>query len=322
YPKRAKTNATALRYLGSVSGNQGDYPKAIEYYEKSLKIKEEIGDKTNLAKDYPMAAKVYIHLNMPEKAIPLFLKSQEITLYLFKDNFSILSEKEKELYLNETKSVFNDLHSFNIHYSEQYDSLPGICYNNELILKGLLLKSTRSMLDAVYKSSDPELKNTYFYLKQLRNQISELQGADIEDREQKIAELEKQANEQERNLVRLSSEFADIQKLFDYKWEDVQRALKPGDAAIEFVSFADELSVSNSDNEIASASRRNDEEKPPRTNSHALYQLIWQPLERALEGINTVYYAPVRVLNKISFFVLSNESGKFRTSDAVRSFAR
>ncbi|MBI4646446.1 MAG: CHAT domain-containing protein [Bacteroidia bacterium] len=217
----------------------------------------------------------------------------------------------------------------------------------------------------------------------MRNQISQMQGAEIEDREQKITELEKQTNEQERKLVRLSSEFVDIRNLFDYKWEDVQKALKPGEAAIEFIYFKSESSKaavgsrqqqsdttnvitreerpkqSAGNNEIALASPRNDEGKPPRNdvitycallithgskkpqtirlfeenelqaiigktsetgyrfinslyglNSHALEQLIWQPLESALAGINTVYFAPVGVLNKISFAALSKESGK------------
>jgi len=328
--------STCFIYLGGVADKQGDYSRAIKYLKKSLKIKEELSLKSDLASDYPVLANVYIHQNILKKAIPLFLKSREITLYLLKDNFTILSEKEKELYLNKTKSIFNDLHSFNINYPNQNDSLAELCYNNELILKGLLLKSTQSMLDAVYNSQDTALKNTYFLLKQYRNEISSLQGSEKYNRDSLIDNFEKKANEQERKLVKLSSEFANIQNLFNYKWEDVQKNLKPKEAAIEFISFTQ---GNKNDTIVYAALIITPESKKPisiklfedyqlqkivdtyaggnyqrvsklyGTNqniNNELYKLIWQPLEQHLDGIKTVYFTPVGVLNKISFAALGD----------------
>ncbi|MBI4646407.1 MAG: CHAT domain-containing protein [Bacteroidia bacterium] len=362
FPRRAALNATALRYLGIVYKDQGDYPKAAEYYEKSLKITEELGDRKGISNCLNNHGSVYYYQGDYPKAAEYYEKSMKIkeelgavadmaSYYpLLSDNFSILSEKETELYLDKTKSIFNHLHSFNINYCKLNDSIASVCYNNELVLKGLLLKSTRAILNVVYKSPDSEVKETYFYLKQLRNKISEMQGAEIKDREQKMAELEKQANEQERKLVRLSSEFADIQNLFNYKWQDVQRSLKPGEAAIEFVSFTQ---GKKNDTTVYAALLITPESKQPQTirlfedhelqkiigtsgknnydyisnvyggnsvkthgvstslNNHraSLYDIIWQPLEQYLEGITTVYYAPVGVLNKISFAALADNTG-------------
>jgi tetratricopeptide (TPR) repeat protein len=330
---------SCLINLGIIAKAQVDYSKAIDYYERSLKIFEELNDKAELARYYPALAKAYLKQNMVEKAMPLFLESREITLWLLQDNFTILSEKEKELYLEKTKGVFNDLHYFNVNYPEYNDSVASICYNNELILKGLLLKSTRAMLNAVYQSQDTTLKNTYFLMRQYRNQVSKLQGSEAEGRDERIAELEGLANEQERKLVRLSSQFADIQSLFTYRWEDVQKALKPGEAAVEFVSFSQ---GDKNDTTVYAALLITPQSERPQTirlfedaelrriigtsgetsftlinklygtDKHynaELYKLIWQPLEQFLSGISTVYYAPVGVLNKVSFAALALSEG-------------
>jgi tetratricopeptide (TPR) repeat protein len=330
--------ATCLMNLGEFEDKQGKLLSANAYLERSLKKFEELGNKSTLASQYPILAKSYLKLNKPKEAYPLLLKSKKITINLLQENFSILSEKDKELYFEKSKTIFNDIHSFNLNYPKQTDTLSGICYNNELILKGLLLKSTQGILDVVYNSTDTTVKNAYFLLKQLRNQISLLQGIPMEERNQNIDSLEKAANEQERKLVKLSSEFANIQNLFSYKWEDVQKNLKPGEAAIEFVNFTQ---GKNNDTTIYAALLiRPDSKKPESiklfedhqlqnvldlyggsdfqkvlklygTNkivNNELYKLIWQPLEQYLSGIKTVYFAPVGVLNKISFAALGNEN--------------
>ncbi|MFH2142859.1 MAG: CHAT domain-containing tetratricopeptide repeat protein [Bacteroidota bacterium] len=326
-----------LRNLGNVASNQGNYSAVISYYLSSLKISEELGNKADLASNYPTLAKAYIKQNMIEKAIPLFLFSRDITLWLLKDNFAILSESEKEMYLDKTKSVFNDIHAFSINYKEQNDSLSSICFNNELVLKGLLLKSTVSVMDIVYNRTDTVVKDTYFLLKQYRDQISDMQGSEVSNRDSVIVDFENKANEQERKLVKMSSEFADIQNLFNSKWQDVQKNLKSGEAAIEFVSF---IQGDKNDTTVYAALIITPESKMPVSiklfedeelqkilgkstgtgynyvsplygaKSTALYNLIWKPLEPTLAEINTVYYAPVGVLNKISFAALSKESGK------------
>jgi len=325
-----------LTSMGIIASMQHNYTEAVSLLERSLGTMEEIGDKTHLAKYYPVLANAYIKTGQIALAPQLLHKSLALTIWLLKDNFGIMSEKDKEMYLEQTKGVFNEINAFNINYPGYNDSLPGICYNNELILKGLLLKSTAGIMDVVYNSPDPEMKKTYFLLKQYRDQISSLLGSEQANRDSLIADLDKKANEQERKLVRMSSEFADIQNLFEYKWQDVQKNLKQGEAAIEFVSFTQD---SKKDTSVYAALIITPESKMPHavklfnnfelqniinksvgtgygyisslysTNSTALYNLIWKPLESELAGINKVYFAPSGVLNNISFSALSKDSG-------------
>ena len=40
--------AISLNNIGKIYHNQGDYAKALDYYTKSLKFREEIGDKKGM----------------------------------------------------------------------------------------------------------------------------------------------------------------------------------------------------------------------------------------------------------------------------------
>ncbi|MFH2140780.1 MAG: CHAT domain-containing protein, partial [Bacteroidota bacterium] len=251
-----------------------------------------------------------------------------------KDNFSVLSESEKEDFLNKVNDIFSDINFYTCYYGISDEKLTGISYNNELILKGLLLKSTSAIINAVYNSPDAEIRNTYISLKQLRNSIAGAQGS--ESNTDILKKLEDQANEMEKKLVKFSSEFAGIHHLFEYRWEDVRGALKTDEAAIEFISFQEGLRF---DTTVYGAIIITSDCKYPKTirlfeeselnamlgkatgtgymyinklydkNSKEMYKLIWEPMEKELSGINTVYYAPVGALNKISFAALSKEPG-------------
>ena len=65
--KNAKS--TALNVIGIIYKSQGDYPKAIEYQNSSLKIKEEIGDKKGIGISLNNLANIYKELGEFDIAI-------------------------------------------------------------------------------------------------------------------------------------------------------------------------------------------------------------------------------------------------------------
>jgi len=70
--------ATSLNNIGAIYNSQGDIPKALEYYHKSLKIREEIGYKQGMATSLNNIG--YIHNNQGDipKALEYFHKSLKI----------------------------------------------------------------------------------------------------------------------------------------------------------------------------------------------------------------------------------------------------
>ena len=59
YGQEHKNTATSYNNIGSVYKNQGDYPKALEYYGKALAIVEEV-----LGKDHPDTATTYNNIGL------------------------------------------------------------------------------------------------------------------------------------------------------------------------------------------------------------------------------------------------------------------
>ncbi|HBS88435.1 MAG: hypothetical protein A2W91_14895 [Bacteroidetes bacterium GWF2_38_335] len=327
-----------LNNLGMVTTNLNELVTAAGYFEESLRMRAEIGARDMLASGYCSASQTMTKLHRYDLAHNMLIKSNNLTISLLSANFSILGEKDRESYLERTKEVFNEITAFNIDHGEKYDSLSGICFNNELILKGLLLKSSRSVLDAVSNSSDTTIQNVFFRLKQLREELSSLENTSHSETEKEFKKMEKEADDLEKQMIRLSSEFAGIQKLFYASWTDVKKNLRGNEAAIEFVSYEKndsvfygaliltaesdhpltiklfeesqmikiigEYAVNNFEYINGIYGRRDNGQ----TSANKLYSLIWAPLEKYLSGINTVFYAPTGILNKISFAAIGSEN--------------
>ena len=73
-----KYKATALNTQGASFYVQSDYPKAIDYYTKSLKIRKEIGDKQGIAMSYNNIGIIYTEQCDYTKAIDYYTKSLKI----------------------------------------------------------------------------------------------------------------------------------------------------------------------------------------------------------------------------------------------------
>ena len=70
-----KELASSLNNIGNIYDNQGDIPKALEYYGKSLKIAEEIGDKSDIASSLNDIGSVYENQGNTPKALEFYIKS-------------------------------------------------------------------------------------------------------------------------------------------------------------------------------------------------------------------------------------------------------
>jgi tetratricopeptide (TPR) repeat protein len=76
--KGKKWVAKAFNTIGIAFNNKGNYPKAIEYYLKTLKLKEEIGDKRGIGACYGNIGIVYKNQSNYPKALEYLLKTLKI----------------------------------------------------------------------------------------------------------------------------------------------------------------------------------------------------------------------------------------------------
>jgi len=229
----------SLNNYASLYQSMGNYEKAYSMYrEFILRAKETMGkNHPEYILGFSNLAMMYQGTQQYDKALPLYLEVNEIVINRVKKSLLFLSENEKEEYYETKGFYFEGLNSFALQYNSNSDSIVKHVYNNTLTNKGILLRSTLSMKNAVLSSGDTALINRYDDWLILKKEISKLYSLEKSKRFEDPAVLEEKANKIESELVRQSTTFRDYQKLQETDWEDVRNSLKQGEAAIEFINF-------------------------------------------------------------------------------------
>ncbi|MBI4646451.1 MAG: tetratricopeptide repeat protein, partial [Bacteroidia bacterium] len=335
--------AQSLNNLAALYNVIGNYAKAEPLLLEAINIRKEVlGEKhPDYAQSLNNLAKLNKDMGNFTAAVPLYLEYLEIINEHIAQNFAFLSEKEKEMYFKTQTGAFEGFYSFSLRYKTENPEITKTAFNNVVKNKGLLLKSSTAMRTAILNSNDTALISNYEKWLTLKKEISKLYSTEISKREKNPEELEQQANAIEKDLVRNSQIFSDFNKLQNLTWESVKNSLKPGEAAVEFIHFAEgkkmdtvtycalilkpdskypEMLPLFEERQIlkilnaASGNNYNQVNSIYGTNAKtndALYKLIWQPLEKYLEGVKTVYYSPDGLLHKVSFAALAKEKNLY-----------
>jgi CHAT domain-containing protein/Flp pilus assembly protein TadD len=322
--------ATSLNNLGLLYYNMGGYARAEELLLESKALEERL-----LGKEHPDYIPslnnlylLYLTERKYEKAIEYKKVVNQKNMDLVNRIFTFLSSREREKYWNTRSSSFESSYSLSWFYPVPESNV--LNYNNALFTKGLLLRTANEVRDSVYSSGDKELITQYDGLNSLRQKIGNLQQRG-DGNQTYIKGLEDQAERLEKLITQASTAFRESQTDLALKWQDVRDSLQSGEAAIEFLSF--KLFDKERSSAIQYAAlvlrsgmdapewiplphceeilleflkKQNEKTKEPEKmiyneNSFELYAAVWQPIEKTLEGIRTVYYSPSGLLHKISF---------------------
>lgn len=92
-----KTQSILIHNLGILLQERGDYPKALEFYEKSLKITEELGDPASLAATLGQMGKLFTETKKYPQAFEKLLSSLSI--------FSDLQSPYAKMALSDLKNL-------------------------------------------------------------------------------------------------------------------------------------------------------------------------------------------------------------------------
>jgi CHAT domain-containing protein/tetratricopeptide (TPR) repeat protein len=370
-------SSSSLMNIGLIYEEKGDYLAALELYTQSLIQKEEIGDKQGMVNALIGLATLHEHLGNVQKSISYGLSALSLateigvrngikdasrglfTAYLQTNkldsslfylsalknavgreigaNYFSLSEREKELYFATMEEDFGRYYDYTLFHHTDFPALSDTAYNLALTNKGLSLKSSSSMRLSILNSEDSVLISEYNEWIQLKRKIADLYFNGNDTRE-----LENEANELEKELVKKSRAFSDFDKLKNLDWKKIQASLRPDECAIEFVHFKSEIDSlhpviymallvkpGSTHPEIIRLCNQSDlieilgtfqgnnlgfvnavygTREAAQT---ALYQKVWLPLENYLDGVKTVYYSPSGLLHKISFGSISKSQNVF-----------
>jgi len=312
-------------------------------------IRATIGRATNIKKAvgpyHPAYGEILKSLIIVYANIDDFKTEEELTLeyvnvinHKMLQDFSYLSEAEKEMYYKTHQADADAFSSYSLMRKRTNPLITRNAYDNILLNKGLMLKSSTAMRLAILNSNNPVLLKQYDEWIALQKEISVLYSTPVEMRDKDVSDLESKANSLERALVSSSQDFSDYRKGLQITWEDVRKSLKPHEAAIEFTDFRrmekdggdavtycalvlkanseyPEMIKLFTEDQLKSIIDRSGVNDLPNINEiygkkngndERLYNLIWKPIEEYLPGIKNVYISPSGLLNKISFPAISN----------------
>lgn len=343
--------ATSLENLALLYNFMGNYEAAEPLYHQALKI-----NKFALGEEHPDYASslnglafFYWSIKNYSKAEPLLLQANQKLLVHLQSIYRFLSEKELEHFQNRSSYVFNMYNSFSFERKKENPGIASMNYINALALRGASLQSSRNMRQAIHESGDSALISTFNQWTMLKEQLNFINNQPIQKRYVDTDSLENITNSLEKELVRRSQIFGNLQASLSTNWKDIQRNLSKNEATVEFINFLyyngkewtdstlycalvlkkgmeypvmvplceqkqlDSLDVGgNVSPYLLYSSRGTTSTYYNRIpNFKKLYQLIWHPLEKELQDVKTVYYSPSGSLHQISFAALSSDTSNY-----------
>lgn len=327
--------------LSAIYRKMGDLPKAIEHKTKSVQMLPKLYGKGE--SHILMGQRVLMELNLLdnrfEDGIPLARDILTANNEKVVHQFEFLNEQDKEIYLKDYlhpsfRVVLQTLQK----YGRADAPTQQLLYDALLATRGIVLKRTQQLQQIAAKNPDTSVQRLCQARSQLKKQLGALYSSvDSEKGAQKML-LEKQLNQTEQQLV---LKLPELQKVFqNITYPMLQKALPNHGIAIEFVDYR----YVNSDTtfyaalilkknqvfpELVFLFKEPDLKKilgnasnipdlyPKRGDSSvqnafwkgneramSLYELIWKPLLPYLDSVQTIYYTPSGLLNRVAFDAL------------------
>ena len=280
---------------------KGDYLAAIESGEKAMRmVKDEFGENhENFTWISLKLADSYENAGLLEKAIPLYEKDlMNIEKTIGKENMTYKKRRDELLAAYEKTGQKNKAHQF--YKNSLYASLTK--FNNSSILdQNRMMENMQTEIETYYVNSMSL-------------------GIMVSGKEMQNLNLAFKGRGTDAALGIASSMTGEIES---YQ-EQLRNKLKSNEASIDFLRLRDQKT--NIGNYYAIITRKNrgesnlvpllDESKinslinaapdspdsyiQSADRSHQLYQLVWEPLEEHLKGVNFVHVSTVGTLNKVA----------------------
>jgi len=232
----------SLEGLARVYKDEQQLAEAEPMYQRVLRIEQ-----THLRPNDPGLrdaeadlAGLYYFGGKPAQATPYFQAYLGNLMDEFHANAATMSERERLIYFSAFHNGFPLFYSFVLKYHGQMPELTGQMYDAVLNEKGLIAESAAAMRAAVAASGDPQALAMLDKLASDRAQMAALvesTAGDAAKRQTQMNQLGAEANTLEQSLMKRSAAMSRQKAQNAATWRDVQKALKPGESAVEVVRF-------------------------------------------------------------------------------------
>lgn len=325
-----------MEFFGSYYRFTKQYEASEYHHLRSKSLRAATLGKDHLSCEMSLGylSDLYTETGQVEKAAAAFAEGSALRRSHLSDASRHFSEKEVYSFTTLFEGTLHKHFSFAWDYATQAPAFTGTCFDNILFYKGFLLNASNRFRNV--HVADPGFGVKFEDWKKLQKQLSDQYALSLPDRNNSyISQLEDQVNALEKDLTRVVAGFREA--IRQISWMDVREALRPDEAALEYVHFkyyhpqlTDSIFYAallltkdmnaplfvplfeQDDIEaLLPPHGRNRSEYVSRLyNDHRLKQHLWAPIEPHLKGIKTIHYAPSGLIHRINLAALPDGDGR------------
>ena len=321
--------ANSYYLLASSYRGLGNLDDALYYAFEANSVLKEIGrdDNLNLSGSYGLLATLYRDLKDYSMAEQMEKEAMRIVYNNVLLNFADLSSVDRASFWEQHSWLFN-LWYPNYFYQAKSKDASDLYDKCALFAKGILLNADTEMAKLIMDSGDDHALSKYLTLLSNKAELTRLASKGAAEAKEYADSLMSENDRLERELRNECKVYGDFTRNMRTTWVDVRNALGPKDIAVEFISFPliDEKGVPMERTLYLALTLRKQDNIPQYTilfeeadldrigpddlYGKQLYDLVWKPLKKRLDGIENVYFSPSGKLYGINIEVLPEIVGE------------
>ena len=256
----------------------------------------------------------YINMHLNEKALSLLIDYANSTRELIISALSLVGPATNRIVdIQQISSTAQSTLSKSA-VKLNNDSVNELAYDNALLTKQLLLNASERMKKLIMESGDENIVEKYNELVNTQTLIDNAaySGLSVDSLYKRKKTIEVQLNAD-------SKLFGDYTKELNCSWKDIQKVLKEGECAIEFVQYTDNdinnyvalvLLPNNGPIPIYICTDKDIESIKDPYNNVTATELIWKPIISKIQNIKKIYFSPAGNLHLLGIenFILNDGS--------------
>lgn len=184
-----------------------------------------------------------------------------------------------------------------------------------LLTKQAYLTSEAQMRKQILESGNAALKEKFTALQNLRNTIQESVQAGVD-----VSALQEHQLQLETQIRNDSQLYGDFTRAMNLRWQDIQAALDPYSAVVEFVSYTNfpdkkpcltalVLQEGWENPQIVPLCCEEELRKDDVLCGTSIYALVWQPILKRLNNVKKIYFSPDGIIYNLSIENARSEKG-------------
>ncbi len=332
YGENHHSSANKMHNLAVLYQDNNQYDASLELFKRVITIRQELLGEHHPDYIYSVYGLAVLYHKMGEidQAKPHFDHVVREYLHHVQNYFPFLSEKEKSAFYLKIKEIFEAYYDFAVEYSLKDKSILAELFNLNMATKAILLSASNTIRRTILDSEDPELVQHFNRWARLKEELIRAYGLSREqlvENQTDIKSLEHEANQIEKLLSLKSVEFTSRQNARNPKWTDIQSALNDDQAVVDILRIRKNIKndsilyialviTPNTQGSPAIIIMPNGKEMEGKwfrgyinTMRYQIrasfgFEHFWKPLDSHLEGVETVYFSPDGIYNKINLNTL------------------